>query len=248
MNDVNNIALIIVFITLFILLLIAGIAIIIIIANRQRIHQQAKYERELRTIEQEVQETVLSNLAQELHDNIGQLLTVMHMQAKKVEIKQPELKPTLSPIVDTINETTEQVRALGRSLNTDMLRNKGLVENIRMEVARIRSLEKFAIDWQCDVKSITMPTDNQLLVFRIFQELMNNTMKHANAKQVTITLSDAPFKLSVKDDGLGFDLQAVMKKGMGMQNIIKRAHIANLSCDIDASPNEGCIFTIYQSV
>lgn len=244
----SNIELTIIATTLIILLLIATVAIVIFIANRQRLKQQANYERELRTIEQEVQETVLSNLAQELHDNIGQLLTVMHMQAKKVEIKQPELKPTLSPIVNTINETTDQVRALGRSLNTDMLRNKGLVENISMEVDRIRSLDKFAIDWQCDIKHISLSTDNQLLVFRIFQELMNNTMKHANAKQVTIALSDNPFKLIVKDDGLGFDLQTVMKKGMGMQNIIKRAHIANLSCDIDASPNEGCIFTIHQSV
>ena len=244
----SNIELTIIATTLIILLLIATVAIVIFIATRQRLKQQAKYERELRTVEQEVQETVLTNLAQELHDNIGQLLTVMHMQAKKVEIKQPELKPTLSPIVDTINETTEQVRALGRSLNTDMLRNKGLVENISMEVARIRSLEKFAVDWQCDAKQVSLPMDNQLLVFRIFQELMNNTMKHANAKQVTITLNDAPFKLTVKDDGLGFDLQAANRKGMGMQNIVKRARIANLSCDIHTSPNEGCIFTIYQSV
>lgn len=248
MNDVNNIALIIVFITLFILLLIAGIAIIIIIANRQRMRQQANYERELRTVEQEVQEAVLTNLAQELHDNIGQLLTVMHLQAKKVEIKQPELKPTLSPIVNTINETTYQVHALGRSLNTDMLRNKGLVENMTMEIERIRTLDKFSIDWQCTEDQTTLPKDDQLLVFRIFQELMNNTMKHADAKQVSITLRNAPFKLVVKDNGLGFDLQAVMKKGMGMQNIVKRARIANLSCDINTSPGEGCTFTIYQSV
>lgn len=244
----SNIELTIIATTLIILLLIATVAIVIFIANRQRLKQQAKYERELRTAEQEVQESVLTNLAQELHDNIGQLLTVMYMQAKKEEIKQPELKLVLAPIVDTINETTDQVRALGRSLNTDMLRNKGLVENMTMEIERIRTLDKFSIDWQCTEDQTTLPKGDQLLVFRIFQELMNNTMKHAAAKQVSITLRNAPFKLVVKDDGLGFDLQAVMKKGMGMQNIVKRARIANLSCDINTSPGEGCTFTIYQSV
>lgn len=244
----NDLPLFIIAITLIILLLLAAVAIVIVIANRQRIKQQASFDKELRTVEQEVQEEMLTRISRELHDNIGQLLTVAHLQMKKNEILHPTLAPQLKPISNTIDDTVTQVKALGKSLNTDLLKDKGLKDNITQEVARIQLLDKFTISWQTDSPPLLLPKDNQLIVFRIFQEIINNTLKYAEATKVEIKLTSHPFRLQIKDNGKGFDLEQEKTKGMGLQNIEKRTKLANLTADITTSIGKGCIFTIYQSV
>ncbi len=248
MVDVKDIVLIVLFITLSFLLFVISIVAVIITANKQRMKQQASFEKELRTVEQEVQEETLSRVARELHDNIGQLLTVAHIQIKKNSIKHPEIKEELQPISHTIDDTVEQVKALGKSLNTDLLKDKGLLENISQEVNRIRSLERFQIHYTYDDSPLQLSQDYQLLLFRTFQEIVNNILKYAEAKEVTILLKGQPFELIVQDDGNGFNLEQEMNKGMGLRNVIKRTKLANLTCDITTSTGKGCIFKIYQSV
>lgn len=244
----NHIAFIIIFITLIILLLIAGIAITVIVANRQRVKREVAFEKELRTVEQEVQEQMLTNVSQELHDNIGQMLTVMHLQLKKGQVLHPDVSPLLQPVSDTLNDTIEQVKTLARGLNSDMVRRNGLEKSIAQEATRIATLERFTVNYQYDSTPVQLTTDAQLLVFRIFQEMLNNIMKHAEATQVDIELNGSPFLLEVRDNGKGFDTATKMNtgKGMGLANMIKRAKLAGLECEILSSEGKGCIFILKQ--
>lgn len=244
----TEIALTIIFTTLVILLLIAGIAIIIVIANRQRVKREVEFEKELRNVEQEVQEELLTNVSQELHDNIGQMLTVMHLQIKKRQVQEPEATHFLKPISDTLNETVDQVRALARGLNSEMIQNNGLTANIEQEVNRLAKLGKFQIDWTCDHNKPELSKDSQLLVFRIYQEVMNNIMKHAEATKVSVKMSSAPFSLSVTDNGIGFDFNkhSENQTSMGLSNIAKRAKLAGLMSEMITSEGKGCIFIIKQ--
>lgn len=241
-----NIVFIVIALTTTFLLLIAGIAIIIVIANRQRVKREADFEKELRTVEQEVQEELLTNVSQELHDNIGQMLTVMHLQIKKGQIKQPETAATLQPVSDTLNDTIDQVKSLARGLNSEMVQGNGLKNNIEMEVSRLRKLEKFSISLEHDDTEINLTPDKQLLIFRTYQEIMNNIMKHALASEVNITLQGTPFMLEVKDNGRGFDLdeKKLAGGGMGLSNVIKRSKLAGLTCQIFTSEGKGCIFML----
>lgn len=244
----NDIAFIIIFITLIILLLIAGIAIIVIVANRQRVKREIAFEKELRTVEQEVQEQLLTNVSQELHDNIGQMLTVMHLQLKKGQVLHPEVSPLLQPVSNTLNDTIEQVKTLARGLNSDMIRRNGLERSITQEAARIGSLERFTVNYQYNDSPVQLSADAQLLIFRIFQEMLNNIMKHAEATEVDIRLEGSPFILEVKDNGKGFDPETKMNtgKGMGLANMVKRAKLAGLDCEILSSVGKGCIFILKQ--
>lgn len=244
----NDIAFIIIFITLIILLLIAGIAIIVIVANRQRVKREVAFEKELRTVEQEVQEQMLNNVSQELHDNIGQMLTVMHLQLKKGQVLHPEVSPLLQPVSNTLNDTIEQVKTLARGLNSDMIRRNGLERSIAQEAARIGSLERFTVTYQYNDGPVQLSADAQLLIFRIFQEVLNNIMKHAEATEVDIRLEGSPFMLEVKDNGKGFDPETKMNtgKGMGLANMVKRAKLAGLDCEILSSVGKGCIFILKQ--
>lgn len=242
----GEIALTIIFTTLIILLLIAGIAIIIVMANRQRVKREAEFEKELRTVEQEVQEELLTNVSQELHDNIGQMLTVMHLQIKKGQVKQPETATILQPVSDTLNDTIDQVKSLARGLNSDMVQDNGLKNNIEQEVSRLSKLEKFSITLKKDDTKVNLTPDKQLLIFRTYQEIMNNIMKHALATEVNVTLQGTPFMLEVKDNGRGFDLDEknASGDGMGLSNVIKRSKLAGLTCQIFTSEGKGCIFML----
>src|SRR6185437_3496008 len=153
----NDIAFMVAFTTLIILLLIAGVVITIFVANKQRLQQNMKlaqmqldYQKELRVVENEVQEQVLTNISRELHDNIGQLLTVMRFQLEQKKLDAPEMEQILKPMDETLTDTMQQVRLLGRSLNSDLLEQNGLLHTINQEVNRLLQFNHLKIHWKND--------------------------------------------------------------------------------------------------
>ena len=244
--------------SLVILLLIAGVAITIFIANKQRITQDVKiaqmqrdYEKEMRTVQDEVQEQVLTNVSRELHDNIGQLMTFMHIQLEQKKMIHPEMAATLNPIHETLSKATQEVRSLGRSLNSDLLEQNGLLNTISSEVVRLKQFNHFEVGWTNDNVEPALSKDQRLMAFRIFQEILNNMLKHAQAAHIDVALTGkGKFNLVIKDDGKGFNVEETMKagSGSGLRNIIKRASLANLTCTIVSEAGKGSIFTLAQSV
>ncbi|HXS37633.1 MAG TPA: ATP-binding protein [Flavipsychrobacter sp.] len=255
MSD-HDIVFMVAFTTLIILLLIAGVVITIFVANKQRLQQNMKlaqmqldYQKELRVVENEVQEQVLTNISRELHDNIGQLLTVMRFQLEQKKLDAPEMEQILKPMDETLTDTMQQVRLLGRSLNSDLLEQNGLLHTINQEVNRLLQFNHLKIHWKNDDTEPVLNKDQRLMSFRIFQEILNNMLKHANAKNISIVLQGKEdFKMVVEDDGKGFDVSQTMQtgSGSGLRNIVKRAALANLDCQISAAIGKGSIFTLQQ--
>lgn len=250
----NDIAFTVIVTTLLILLLILGVIITIFLANRRHIQQEVKmaqlqvtYEQELRKAEQEVQEQVLANVARDLHDNIGQLLTYMNIQIEQGKIQMPEHTSLLAPISSTLGDTIQQVRLLSRSLNSDFLDSGGLIHGIGQEVFRLQQFNILAIDWQHDDVEPELNKDQRVMAFRIFQEILNNALKHSEAESIRISLHGTePFTLEIADDGKGFDMDQVMQKagGSGMRNMSKRAKLANLELNITTASGKGSSFTL----
>jgi two-component system NarL family sensor kinase len=239
--------------TLMFLLLIAGVIITLFIANRRNerqelrmVHMQVNYEKELRKVQFEVQEQVLVNVGRELHDNIGQLLTVMNMQLEQHKYLNPESSVLIPQIGNTLSDTITEVRRLGKTLNSDLFETLGLIEAVEQEVVRLRLLKKYEVEWEYDMEP-QLTKDQKVIVFRIFQELLNNTMKHAGGKSLQVSLSgNNGFELVVTDDGKGFDLAATMQsaKGSGLRNMTKRAELAKLTCKINSVIGKGTTFTL----
>lgn len=250
----NDIAFTVVVTTLLILLLIFGVIITIFLANRRHIQQEVKmaqlqvnYEQELRKAEQEVQEQVLTNIARDLHDNIGQLLTYMNIQLEQGKITYPETTGILTPISGTLGDTIQQVRLLSRSLNSDFLESGGLVQSITQEVTRLQQFSSLSINWQHDDTEPALNKDQRIMTFRIFQEILNNALKHSGAKNIDISLQGIqPFCLAVADDGRGFDLEGILNAGAGsgLRNMSKRAALANLNLNITSSLGKGSSFRL----
>src|SRR5262245_28597223 len=141
-------------VTLLVLLLISVVIITIFLSNKRHAQQEMRitqlqldYEKELRVAEHEVQEQVLVNVSRELHDNIGQLLTVVNMQLEQQKVMNPGLVQPLKPITSTLLAITQEVRQLGKSLNSDLLETNGLIYSIEQEVSRLMQLKRYEIDW-----------------------------------------------------------------------------------------------------
>ncbi len=95
---------------------------------------------------------------------------------------------------------------------------------------------------ECSFRS-PFSKDTVLLVFRIFQEILNNAMKHSGAKKMFVEINgDNGFSMVVRDNGRGFDRELVFdsNKASGLRNIMKRAEMAGLNCLIETAPGNGC--------
>lgn len=244
----------VIFATLALLLLVCAVVMIIVIANRRHISQEVKiarmeadYEKELRIAEQEVQERVMANVARELHDNLGQRLTVLKMHIEVHKIKHAELKTEIEPIKADIDTTITELRQISRSLNSDFLEKGGMLAAMLEEVERIRKLNTYTIHWQGSEEPV-LQKDQRVMMFRIFQETLNNILKHSGGKNIYIALTGGSnFSLEVRDDGVGFDVAAKIEagKGSGLTNMVKRASIANIKGVVESEEGKGtiCRFT-----
>lgn len=246
MND--HIFLAVISSTLLILLLIAIVVIVIVMAGKRKTQDKLHYEQELRKAEAEVKEQVMGNFAEELHDNIGQLLTAMHIQIENQKLDHPTLAEGLQPIEYYLADVTRQLKLLSRTLNNDYVGQVGLLSALQTEVDRLNALRRCAVHFVSPQGSSNLDRNGELMVFRIFQEISQNALRHADAANLYLDIdtSGESFAMRVRDDGKGFDLKQISesKKASGLMNILRRAKLTGLSCDIPSEPGKGSLFTL----
>jgi signal transduction histidine kinase len=104
------------------------------------------------------------------------------------------------------------------------------------------------ISYETDDIEPQLPKDSRTVVFRMFQEIISNCLKHSKANTIEVKFLGEDFLLQIKDDGKGFDKNIVLveRKGFGLKNIIRRAALASLVCEIQSAPEQGAIFRIRQ--
>lgn len=238
--------------TLIILLLIAGITISFFMISKEKTRKEAalaearlSYEKELRLVESELSEHLMQQFGRELHDNVGHLLTCLRLELENRKLDNEALFDELETADRYLDETTEQLRLLSRSLNTDYITKNGLIPSMQLEISRYQQLKKFELVWEHQYKKRMMDSNQELMVFRIFQEILNNAAKHAKANTVSVKInSQDSFQMTIKDDGKGFDSKQIMlgTKASGLQNIFKRAEMAGLQCELNSSEGKGTNF------
>lgn len=245
-------------VTLLILLLASGIILSFIISSRQKLqHQltltdtQLKYEQELRLVSQEVSEQIRTEIGRELHDNIGQLLTALHFQLESLKVNATAFQAEFKQVDFYVSEAHQQLRLLSRTMNNDYLGSVGLFDSMQNEIDRLRHLRKLAVFWTKPSGSTSLDKNQELMVFRIFQEIISNALRHSEATHLDIKITNSPdnFVLQVKDDGKGFDTSSVLAsdKASGIRNIQRRAQLSGFECKIDSEPGKGCLYIIKKS-
>jgi len=234
------------------LLLVGFIVTTLFLYQRRQRRQEKELERlknhyeleELRS-QLEVQENTLKNISQELHDNIGQMLSVAKLTFSSVPLTRGD--PGYERFQNALQILTKagfDLSHLTKSLHTDRIVQLGLVESIRAELDNIRKTGIIEPVFNLEGEEAEFPKQKALYIFRIFQETLNNILKHSQATHATICLSYSPdrFTLEIEDNGRGFNLNEKQKSalsGVGLKSMYDRAKLIGAEISINSQPDEG---------
>lgn len=208
--------------------------------------QKIQFEKEISNSKIEIQEQTFKNIAWELHDNIGQLLSVTNIQLNMVLNQLPvEFHNQLLETKSVVQETVNEVRNLSKTLNNDVVYKNGLIRSLEVELERFNRLDflNAVLKISGEVKNID-PT-KEIIIFRILQEFSTNVLKHARATELFVHLNytNNMLQIEAKDNGIGFDTSK--KKGnSGMETMKSRAELLNADFSIESKPDKGTILRL----
>ncbi len=208
----------------------------------ERIKQQQAFEEEIARAQTEIQEQTLKNIGWELHDNVGQLLSFANMQLSilKMEVAD-KLKEKFTDTSDAIKNSLSEVRALSKTLNNEVILNIGFEQSITNELNRIKKLKFKTAELRTFGDKIDFTNlKHEIIIFRILQEFMSNSVKYSGAESLIVTIEylDNRLKITAEDDGKGFDMDNV-EKGAGLINMKSRASLVHADMELFSKPNEG---------
>ena len=178
----------------------------------ENLEAEQKFEKELANSRLEIQEQTFKNIAWELHDNVGQLLSVANIQLNMLEAKvDEEDRPQLEETKGIVGESLKEIRNLSRSLNKDVALNDGLVNSIKREIERFNRMNFLSAILNVEGEECCINPKDEIIIYRILQEFFSNVIKHAKADKLFVTLNFEPQRLLVKaqDDGVGFSMTDV---------------------------------------
>lgn len=212
-----------------------------------KIKQQKEFEETVAKTSEEIQEQTLKYVGQELHDNIGQLLSLASMQMGMLGVKiADDIKEPYIETQKIIKESLGEVRALSKSLNTDVIQKRGFAESIEAEINRLNRMKLIMAD--LDIEGSFVAFENKkdgIILFRILQEFISNTVKHSKATELKISLNYSNDQLVIKaiDNGDGFIMDDV-EVSSGLLNMKNRAKLTKSTYNLVSQPNEGTALTI----
>ena len=207
----------------------------------ERMEARRKFERELADTRLEIQEQTFKNIAWELHDNVGQLLSVANIQLGMMQHgAQDSLQDQIKETKDVIRSTVEEVRSLSKTLNTDVVLNNGLQRSIELELERFERLNFLTPHFEARGEQQSIRPEDEIIIFRILQEFFSNVMKHARANNLFVTLNYQPDRLVVnlRDDGVGFD-DDQKHESSGLVNMRSRASLLGADLSLTSTMGTG---------
>lgn len=201
---------------------------------QKQVDAQKRFEREIAETQIEIREQTLRNISWELHDNIGQLLTLAKIQL------QNATQENIAEVRETISKGLEEVRALSKLINPDVVKEIKLSEAIQLEVDRFNRLNYINSSLEIIGETKKLNPKAEIILFRIIQEFFSNTIKHSKASKLEIVLkyNEQTLEINAADDGIGYDTTST-SAGIGLQNIKSRAELINAQIETTSEINKG---------
>jgi signal transduction histidine kinase len=208
---------------------------------------QSTFRQELLKAQNEIQEQTLTYVSREIHDNITQVLSFVKLNlAMTGTLSEFERSQKVKESRKLVAQAIGDLRDLSKSLSFEHIVKLGLVKTIEIETDRIN--KSGIVDAAFVVNGNPYPLSDQreLVLFRIFQEAVNNSLKHAGANLLKISLqySDQIFTLTIEDDGAGFLNNDSQKEGSGLKNMQSRATLIGAVLTINSDIGKGCCIKI----
>ncbi len=240
----------------FLTIIIAVVLILVILAvfillmlvyfnNRklQNIREKEKLKEEfdqaLLQTQLEVQEQTMKEISLEIHDNIGQILSLVNLNLKTIVSGDVEKINNTSILV---NKAITDLRSLSKSLNPESVGKKTLIELMKDELNMLERTGRFTTQLQVE-DDIVLPASQLIILYRMIQEVLNNIIKHSEATEVKAIIKKR--KLIISDNGKGF-LNDGSNVGLGLNNLKQRGKVIGANVIIESTAGKGTnvIFSI----
>ena len=243
----------IVIVGVLMLLLMGGALLLFFFLSRKKIIEKELEKKNLEIAHQKemlqsiivTQEEERKRIAQDLHDDISSKLNVIHLNANLIKVGElsiAEVDTINSNIIKTTDKTLESARKIAHNLLPPILEKFGLQPALEELADDFSNSKKIKINYKIDYNNNRLTKNDELHIFRIVQELINNSVRHGKAKQSNLTLlsDNNSILLEYSDNGIGFDASSPdSQKGLGTKNIESRVDLLQGILLINSTPGKG---------
>lgn len=233
---------------IWIAVVLIGIIIIYFIASVIRYHRDyIRLQKKRILAEITTQENERKRIANDLHDSLGPLLSSVKFNINSIDVHNEDDQQVINKAGKHIDEIIKSMRQISYNLIPPTLERKGLIEAIREFINNLNQ-QKF-LNIQLHVTSFTQfAKDKEIHVFRMIQEIVNNTIKHAHAKNLQIAFREEENNILIltKDDGKGFEVEKIRSSsgGLGLKSLESRIEILNGKLILESDPQRGTNYII----
>jgi two-component system, NarL family, sensor kinase len=213
--------------------------------RQQLLEMNSQYEKTLLESQLKIQEETFLSISQNLHDNIGSTIsTAMLLLYTDHQTTADELDYNRREALRMMDRVVDDLKNISRSLNAGYLKDLGLSEAIRQRIEQVGRSRKYEIDLSLNEMPQRLDSQKQVLLFFVFQELLNNIHKHAKAKKISVTLQYSLHELvmKIKDDGIGLhgkENENMNARGTGLINMRRHASMMNATLSIQSENGNG---------
>ncbi len=209
---------------------------------------QEEFRQEMLKAQIELQEQVLGSISAEIHDNLGQMLSVIKLNLSKLSrmVKGQEEEELIGLVRTQVSGVISDMRSISKTLSQDFISDFGLYEALKLEMDRVQNTGFIKTELTTEGEPEKFNPKIEIVLFRITQELINNTIKHAEATTLKINLAynEDMLIMNVADDGKGFDPAAITQRaagdsGNGLKNMQNRVKIIGGLLTLESSGDAG---------
>lgn len=234
------------------LLTIFVIYFVIIYRKKQKAFdwERESFKQALLLTKIEIKEQTLSNISRELHDNLGQMASLIKINLNLVlPHLAGENQTKISESLDLLKQLIQDIKSLSVTLKGENLVRFGLLKMIETDLERYQKTGQLSINLKATAEFPNLDTAVEIFLYRMSQEIFNNILKHSQASSadVTISHSNGTLLLEVTDNGVGFEPARVIQ-GSGLLNLSERCQMIGAELSLDSKPQQGTRISIKLNV
>jgi signal transduction histidine kinase len=254
MDSISSQVTIIVVASIFFIIVAIGIIILILVYQKRQLQflndkneMRINFDKELFESQLEIKEQTLKSISQEIHDNIGQALSLAKLNINTMSNNDPAgMQDKINASKELITKAIQDLRDISKSLNTDHIKDLGLMRSVEYELGMIRKSGSYSVNFEVKGEPYRLDPRKELIIFRIVQEVLQNIVKHARATSISVLFKFQPKKLvlEIADNGTGFDADMLNSNinegiGLGLRNMYTRAKIINTDFRLVSTLDKG---------
>lgn len=215
---------------------------------REREAMEARFNEQLLRSQLEIQEQSFNAISMEIHDNVGQTLSLLKVQLNIIDQMETLNRDLLGEAKNNVGKALTDLRDIAKSLNTERLQQASIVDTAGHELQRIGTSGFTGVTLNCSGEEREIDAKKKLILLRMIQECLQNSIKHAEATRLCVNFNytDEHLRIEITDNGRGFNQEILQmaNSGIGLKNILKRAAIIGGEAKINSIIDGGTTITI----